>query len=190
MDEDQEQKKNKKYKNWIKAGLGLKYLKDGMECFCDELVEKKHCNLIRTIEDKTKLSSIHCDRCNVNTLQPNHVKVKGKCPLQHIKCNCLHPGGKVMCSNNVCGVIYDEIIRLHASHPPCPNWKNTDSRRWCTDPWSVARCFVNAPGYEGKNSASEIDCAGLLHVLINSKEIHSLLSFSSSGPNVFAQVKL
>ncbi|XP_060555276.1 uncharacterized protein LOC132716112 [Ruditapes philippinarum] len=187
MDGVEEQNRKKRYRNWIKGGLGLKYLKNGLEDFCDEMVKQQHRNLKKTVEEKINVSDIQCSSCNVSTLQPNHVKVKGKCPLFHIKCNCLHPGGNKMCPHNVCGVMYDEIIRLHASNPPCPNWKNTNSKRWCTDPWSVAKCFINASGYEEKSSASEIDCSGLLHVFLNSKGMRSLLTFSSTGPNVFAK---
>ncbi|XP_053383433.1 uncharacterized protein LOC123543917 [Mercenaria mercenaria] len=183
------QLENKKYRNWVRAGLGIKYVKDGLEPFCDHVVNQQHADILHKVQQKHNLSAVACGLCDVRTLQPDHVQSKNRqCPLGQTHCNCLHPRGKTSCPNNVCGAIYDEIIRRHASTPPVPYWRNTDAHQWCTEPWAVAKCFINAPGYEHKLRATEIDCSGLLHLLINNIEFHHHIQSGISGNDAFSKV--
>ncbi|XP_053383430.1 uncharacterized protein CXorf38 homolog [Mercenaria mercenaria] len=183
------QLENKKYRNWVRAGLGIKYVKDGLEPFCDHLVNQQHADILDKVKQKHNLSAVACGFCDVRTLQPDHVQTKNRqCPLGQTHCNCLHPRGKTSCPNNVCGAIYDEIIRRHASTPPAPYWKNTDAQQWCTEPWAVAKCFINAPGYEHKTRATEFDCSGLLHLLIDNLEFHHHIQNGISGNDAFSRV--
>ncbi|XP_053390241.1 uncharacterized protein LOC128553147 [Mercenaria mercenaria] len=189
--EHQAQLKDKKYRNWVKAGLGLKYVKEGLEPFCDHLVNQQHTAILDKVKRKHNLSTVTCGRCDVRTLQPDHIQTKTRqCPLGQMYCNCLHSRGKISCAKKVCGAIYDEIIQLHASTPPAPYWKNTDAQQWCTEPWSVAKCFINAPGYEHKIRAVEFDCAGLLHVLLNNIEFQQHIKCAITGTDVFSRVRM
>ncbi|XP_053381340.1 uncharacterized protein LOC123561547 [Mercenaria mercenaria] len=186
----QDQLANVKYRNWVRGGLGIKYVKEGLEPFCDHLATQQHIYILNKVQQAHNLLAVSCGQCDVRTLQPNHVRTKNnQCPLGQTHCNCLRPGGKTLCPSNVCGAIYDEIIQLHASTPPAPYWKNTDARQWCTEPWSVAKCFINAPGYEQKTKASEFDCLGLLHVLINNKGFQQHIKCQISGTDVFSRVR-
>ncbi|XP_053381389.1 uncharacterized protein LOC123556510 isoform X2 [Mercenaria mercenaria] len=189
--EHKAQLKNVKYRNWVRAGLGIKYVKEGLEPFCDHLVNQQHIAILDKVKRKHNLSAVTCGLCDVRTLQPDHVQTKTRqCPLGQTYCNCLHPRGKISCANKVCGAIYDEIIQLHASTPPAPNWKNTDAQQWCTEPWAVAKCFINAPGYEAnKSRAVEFDCPGLLHVLINNIEFQQHIKCVITGTDVFSRVR-
>ncbi|XP_053382390.1 uncharacterized protein LOC123540685 isoform X1 [Mercenaria mercenaria] len=183
------QLENKKYRNWVRAGLGIKYVKDGLEPFCDHLVNQQHVDILDKVKQKHNLSAVACGLCDVHTLQPDHVQSKNRqCPLGQIHCNCLHPRGKTSCPNNVCGAIYDEIIWRHASTPPAPYWRNTDAHQWCTEPWAVAKCFINAPGYEHKTRATEFDCSGLLHLLIDNIEFHHHIHCIIDGNDAFSRV--
>ncbi|XP_053388304.1 dynein heavy chain-like protein 2 [Mercenaria mercenaria] len=183
------QLENKKYRNWVRAGLGFKYVKDGLEPFCDHLVNQQHVDIIDKVKQKHNLSAVACRLCDVRTLQPDHVQAKNRlCPLGQTHCNCLHPRGKTSCTNNVCGAIYDEIIRRHASTPPAPYWRNTDAHQWCTEPWAVAKCFINVPGYEQKTRATDFDCSGLLHLLINNLEFHHHIQCIIDGNDAFSRV--
>ncbi|XP_053388374.1 uncharacterized protein LOC123550235 [Mercenaria mercenaria] len=185
----QSQLKNSKYKNWIKAGLGLKYVNEGLKPFCDDLISQQHIDILNKLKQRHNVTIVKCGTCQWQTLQPDHVQTKSKqCPLGQVNCNCRHPGGKVACPNNVCGAIYDEIIKLHASTPPAPYWKNTDAQHWCTDQWSIAKCFINAPGYAQK-LPPEIDSSGLLHIIINNKGLHSHIQCVLSGNDVFSKVR-
>ncbi|XP_060551837.1 uncharacterized protein LOC132713318 isoform X3 [Ruditapes philippinarum] len=184
--------KNNKYRQWVKAGLGLGYLKEGLAPFCDGIGRQQHKDIINQIQQtKTPQPNIPCGACQITTLQPDHVRVsKGICPLKQDKCNCCFPNNKGPCPNNICGAIYDSIIQYHASMPPVPFWKNSDVQQWSEDPWSVIKCFINAPGYKDKTSAVDTDCTGLLHVIINNKYFHSHIGCNVTGPNnLFSKVR-
>ena len=186
-----QQLKNPKYRSWVKAGLGLKYVKEGLEPFCNDIVNQQHTDILDNVKRKHGLTTVTCGTCNLRTLQPDHVRIKhAGCPLQQKDCNCQYPKGKILCPNNVCGAIYDEVINLHSSRPPCPNWKNTDVGLWCSDPWAIAKCFINAPGYSQKSTASELDTTALLHVLINNRGLHTHLSTMITGSDAFSKVFL
>ncbi|XP_060554077.1 uncharacterized protein LOC132715108 [Ruditapes philippinarum] len=184
--------KNNKYRQWVKAGLGLGYLKEGLAPFCDDIGRQQHNDIINKIQQtKTPQPNVPCGACQITTLQPDHVRVsKGICPLKQDKCNCCFPNNKRPCPNNVCGAIYDSIIQYHASMPPAPFWKNSDVQQWSTEPWEVCKCFINAPGYKDKTSAVDTDCTGLLHVIINNKYFHSHIGCNVTGPNnLFSKVR-
>ncbi|XP_060598746.1 uncharacterized protein LOC132752440 [Ruditapes philippinarum] len=68
--------------------------------------------------------------------------------------------------------------------------KNTDALQWVTDPWSICKCFINAPGYEQKQSAGETDCTGLLHLMINNQYFHSHIGCDVTVTNnLFTKVR-
>ncbi|XP_060558998.1 uncharacterized protein LOC132719251 [Ruditapes philippinarum] len=177
--------KNNKYRQWVKAGLGLGYLQEGLAPFCDDIGRQQHKDIINKIQQtKTPKPNVPCGVCQITTLQPDHVRVsKGICPLKQDKCNCCFPSNKIPCPNNVCGAIYDSIIQNHASIPPAPFWKNSDVQQRTSDPWSLCKCFINAPGYKDKTSAVDTDCTGLLHVIINNRYFHSHIGCKVTGPN-------
>ncbi|XP_053386219.1 uncharacterized protein LOC123545283 [Mercenaria mercenaria] len=184
------QLENKKYRNWVKAGLGLRYLKEGLEPFSDDIVRQQHVDILNSVKQTCNVTTVNCGNCNLKTLMPNHVRISSRnCPLGQANCNCLYPRGKIVCPNNVCGAIYDTIVTVHNSRPPAPFWKNTDVKKWCTDPWAVAKCFINAQGYAQKTSAAEIDCSGLLHVIINNKSLHSHIQCIISGNDEFCKTR-
>ncbi|XP_053405594.1 uncharacterized protein LOC123565435 [Mercenaria mercenaria] len=179
-----------KYRQWVKAGLGLGYLKEGLAPFCDDVAEQQHKDILDNIKLTKNLPTVTCAQCALRTLKPDHVKIgKNQCPYGQANCNCCYTSGKIACPNNVCGAIYDNIIINHASTPPAPNWKNTQSQQWTGDPWSIAKCFINAPGYDQKTSAADIDCTGLLHVIINNKYFHNHVGCNLAGANVFSKVR-
>ncbi|XP_053405051.1 uncharacterized protein LOC123522859 [Mercenaria mercenaria] len=179
-----------KYRQWVKAGLGLGYLKEGLAPFCDDVAKQQHKDILDNIKQTKNLSAVTCGQCNLRTLKPDHVKIgKNQCPLGQANCNCCYTSSKIACPNNVCGAIYDTIITNHASTPPAPYWKNTQTQQWTGDPWSIAKCFINAPGYDRTTSAADINCTGLLHVIINNKYFHNHIQNNLAGANVFSKVR-
>ncbi|XP_060577573.1 uncharacterized protein CXorf38 homolog [Ruditapes philippinarum] len=184
-----------KYRQWVKAGLGLGYLKDGLVPFCNDIADQQHKEILQNIRSTKSLpSTVTCGNCQVETLKPDHKLVPGNagnkvCPLGQVKCSCCFKG-KIACPNNICGAIYDFIVQHHASTPPAPNWKNTDAQQWSTDPWSICKCFINAPGYEDKTSAGETDCTGLLILMMNNQYFHSHIACNvTKANNLFLKVR-
>ncbi|XP_060563142.1 uncharacterized protein LOC132722637 isoform X2 [Ruditapes philippinarum] len=189
------QLEKKNYRQWVKAGLGLGYLKEGLVPFCNDIADQQHKDILQNIRSTKSLpSNATCGSCQVDTLKPDH-KPAGNagnkvCPLGQVRCSCCFTKGKTACPNKICGAIYDYIVQHHASSPPAPNWKNSDAQQWSTDPWSICQCFINAPGYGQKKSASETDCTGLLHLLINNQYFHSHIACNVTGTNnLFSTVR-
>ncbi|XP_060561816.1 uncharacterized protein LOC132721516 [Ruditapes philippinarum] len=189
------QLEKEKYRQWVKAGLGLGYLKEGLVPFCNDIADQQHKDILQNIRSTKSLpSTVTCGGCQVETLKPDHKPVPGNagnkiCPLGQVKCSCCFKG-KIACPNNICGAIYDFIVQHHASTPPAPNWKNSDALQWVTDPWSICKCFINAPGYEQKQSAGETDCTGLLHLMINNQYFHSHIGCDVTVTNnLFTKVR-
>ncbi|XP_053391745.1 uncharacterized protein LOC128554496 [Mercenaria mercenaria] len=179
-----------KYRQWVKAGLGLGYLKEGLAPFCDDVAKQQHKDILDNIKQTKNLSTVTCGQCALRTLKPDHVKIgKNQCPLGQVNCNCCYTSGKIACPNNVCGAIYDNIITNHASTPPAPYWKNTQTQQWTGDPWSIAKCFINAPGCDQKTSAADTDNMGLLLMIINNKYFHNHIQCNVAGGDVFSKVR-
>ncbi|XP_060585902.1 uncharacterized protein LOC132741690, partial [Ruditapes philippinarum] len=183
-----------KYRQWVKAGLGLGYLKEGLVPFCTDIADQQHKDILQNIRSRKSLpSTVTCGSCQVETLKPDHKPLGNAknrvCPLGQVKCSCCFKG-KITCPNNICGAIYDFIVKHHSSSPPTPNWKNSDAQQWFTDPWSICKCFINATGYEQKQSAGETDCPGLLHLMINNQYFHSHIGCNVTGTNnLFSKVR-
>ncbi|XP_060575258.1 uncharacterized protein LOC132732778 [Ruditapes philippinarum] len=179
-----------KYRNWVKGGLAYKYLKQGLDDFADDIVKQEQSRILSSINCTPGTS---CNQCIVERLRPIHACITNfagnyECYWGQRKCNCLHLKKK-KCRLKVCDFIMEEILKSHGSTPPTPNWANTDIQKWCTEPWEVAKCFINAPGYSDTTKAADIDISGLLHVFINNTSLHSHLACSMAGKNIFIQVR-
>ncbi|XP_053391402.1 uncharacterized protein LOC128554179 [Mercenaria mercenaria] len=181
------QLKKSKYKNWVKGGLALKYLKDGIVGFVDEIVKLEHTRIIKEVKQTTVLV---CTHCNFRNLKPQHKHstdtTTGKycCPWGQVNCNCLDKKKKP-CPNKVCDTIFEEVLKCHSSTPPAPNWKNTDIHKWCSNPLEIAKCYIKAPGYADKVTINDIDVQGLLQILIHSINLQSHFDCNISGDDIF-----
>ncbi|XP_053389664.1 uncharacterized protein LOC128552648, partial [Mercenaria mercenaria] len=156
------------YRNWVRGALGLKYLKVGLERFCDTTVSKHHSEILTRLPTTANA----CTNCTEESLLPSHAKKN--CPNKS-KCLCLKkPHKRTTCPNGgFCSILHDQILDDHRFNDPL--LKNTDIQTWSSDPWSVATCYINTPGYKGKPSAKDVDCAGLLSIFINNTFFHKSL---------------
>ncbi|XP_060551480.1 uncharacterized protein LOC132713050 isoform X1 [Ruditapes philippinarum] len=156
------------YRNWIRGALALKYLKIGLEGFSDKAVHKQHNDLMENLGNS-------CNTCTEASLLPHK---PDQCPQQR-KHQCLctkdqKQKSRRMCPNGgFCGNVYNQIVYKHRFQDPL--FTNTDIQKWSSDAWSVGTCFVNTPGYKGKQSAKELDCSGLLSMCINNTDIEKML---------------
>ncbi|XP_045192113.2 uncharacterized protein LOC123548695 [Mercenaria mercenaria] len=188
MDHQSELEK-KKYRNWVRGGLAYKYLKEGIEGFADEVVQQEHTRILTVVSHTPGFT---CNQCCLRNLRPLHkcekepVTGRNKCPWSQSNCNCVHPK-KQACPYKVCDMIMEDILKGHGSTPPTPNWKNTEIQKWCIDPWEVAKCFINAPGYSDKTKAADIDTPGLIHIFINNINLQAHFSDNINGSDIFKQ---
>ncbi|XP_053391506.1 uncharacterized protein LOC128554274 [Mercenaria mercenaria] len=183
----QEELENMKYRNWVRGVLAFKYFKEGIKGFADDVVEKEHRRINQDV-----ISGRSCNQCSIRNLRPLHTCTKdhtgrNKCHWGQNNCNCLQTK-KQRCPDKVCDVIMEEILTNHASTPPSPNWKNTDIQKWCSAPWEIAKCFINAPGYSDKSRADDIDISGLLHVFINNISYKTHLSDNINKGDIFQKI--
>ncbi|XP_060558009.1 uncharacterized protein LOC132718323 [Ruditapes philippinarum] len=172
-----------KYRNWVRGVLAYKYLKKGLEGFADDVVKQEHKRILSAIYQKSSTTCKLRPKHECST----HCAGKNECLLSRIKCTCLY-AKKEKCRFQVCEHIMNDILGSHGSTSPTPNWENTDIQKWCTEPWEVAKCFINAPGYFYKTKA-DMDISGLLHVFINNASLHSHLACSMAEKNIFIKVR-
>ncbi|XP_053383644.1 uncharacterized protein LOC123537265 isoform X2 [Mercenaria mercenaria] len=161
--------KEEKYRNWVRGGLAYLYLKAGIKGFADDVVQQQHKHILHTVNNTPGLS---CNQCCVRDLQPLHKCEKdpdsgrNRCPRRQNICNCLSTKTKP-CPSRICDAIMEEILNNHGSTPPRPNWRNTDAQKWCSNPWEIAKCFIDLPGYSFQSKADDFDASALLQMFIN-----------------------
>ncbi|XP_053389221.1 uncharacterized protein LOC128552215, partial [Mercenaria mercenaria] len=156
------------FKNWIRGALGIKYLKLGIQEFAENSVQSHHFEIMKQLPSVGNV----CTNCTEDVLLPSHTQ--GQCPRKS-KCLCSkqRKNRRVCQSQRFCSKFYDKILFDHRFFDL--TLTNTDIQSWGTDPWSVATCYINTTGYRGKLSAKEVDCSGLLSLLINNTFIHRSL---------------
>lgn len=166
---------NTKYKNWVKGGLALKYLKDGLGEFADKVAKDAHNVVVQNVARERS-----CNACDLKTLKPLHSKNsettgKGNCLLSQNSCNCLRRNTNA-CPNSICDVLYDEIVKSHVKRNPY--WNNTNLSKWTNSPWEMAKCFINAPGYGNSQTAADTDVAGLLDLFRNHSHFQAHMPYA------------
>ncbi|XP_045214561.2 uncharacterized protein LOC123564806 [Mercenaria mercenaria] len=164
MDSHEQQLKNARYRDWVKAGLALKYLKDGIQEFVDDEVKAQWRNILEEVRKELRRPDATCNQCSIDILLPAHKR--GTCG-QGNRCFCRYDPQhrRRPCPNDVCGTIFDKIAQQHMNGRP--SWGNTDSTKWCTSHWEIAKSFIDGGGYVENVSAADTDCKGLLSIVTN-----------------------
>ena len=106
MPSHEEQVTDPLYWNWVRGGLGLKYLTEGLESFVDDTLKSVQRGYIDDIRNNTPgLQEVRCTECTTANILP--------CPTPGM-CN-LRKRGKI----NICSY-HDKTDKLKTSRP-CPN---------------------------------------------------------------------
>ncbi|XP_053390329.1 uncharacterized protein CXorf38 homolog, partial [Mercenaria mercenaria] len=178
-----------KFKNWIKAGLGVLFTKEGIEPFVhDEIKQFQQRCLSDICNNNGLVAGTTCSSCCTENVVV--------CPLDR-KCNAsrgicnFHRNSATQylplgCPNNICHNFKSKIQHAHRYFGP--SYKNTDATKWCSNPWEVAKCFMPPDGYKDATNKAETDFNGIISVIMNHKafqtKIHDDLSKTS---NIFEQ---
>ncbi|XP_045195855.2 uncharacterized protein LOC123551184 [Mercenaria mercenaria] len=164
---------NKKYRAWVRAGLALKYLKEGITDALDDSCRKQHAAFISDIYKQQGAKTFGCDKCSLNTLLPLHcTNKKGQCPqAKRQKCNCILENGRKPCPTNFCSSMYDAITKCHRF--ASPNWKNTNIHEWHNNYWEIAKCYISADGYKHVLNPATTDLSALLCILVNNMDLQN-----------------
>ena len=165
----QDRLQDSEYKRWIKSGLCLSYTKQGIEKFTDDRSKKTHAFIKAAVENqaivKTPDGGIQamnkiCDNAKV-------IKIGNKWSL-----GC--------CKD--CEIYLKEIQQLRKQSPfrfEQSNWENSDVLLWPSEPWEIAKVYMNKgqKSFKVQKSAKETDLSGLLnfidHCSVPWVDIHS-----------------
>ncbi|XP_060558434.1 uncharacterized protein LOC132718732 [Ruditapes philippinarum] len=179
-----DQLQNPRYKDWVKAGLSLKYFKDGIEVFVDTRLRLQQESLLNVLKRGLNLASIDCDECTLQNLLPHKSRSCGRGKL----CLCYTHQTRRTCPNRVCGRLNDQITLQHRYGSP--SWYNTDFAKWCSNHWEIGKCYLDRKGYKERTSAVDTDCKGLLDIIINDMFIHGFIDVPIDPPNdYFSKIK-
>ncbi|XP_053383472.1 uncharacterized protein LOC123540717 [Mercenaria mercenaria] len=163
-----------KFKNWIKAGLGVLYTKEGIEPFVHDEIEQFQQKCLSDICNNNGLpAGTTCSSCcteNVIVCPTDRICNVGrrKCKFHRNSATQYLPSG---CPNKICHNFKNEIQNAHRF---CgPSYKNTDATQWCSSTWEVAKCFMPPDRYKDVKNASETNFNGIVSVIINYKAFQS-----------------
>ncbi|XP_053391604.1 uncharacterized protein LOC128554347, partial [Mercenaria mercenaria] len=163
-----------KFKNWIKAGLGILYTKEGIEPFVYDEIETFQKKCLKEIYDRCRLpTGTKCSSCrteNIVVCPTNRI-----CNGDREKCR-FHRNNATRyiisgCPKKICHNFVNKIKYAHRFRDP--SFENTAATKWCSNPWEVAKCFMPPDGYKNVTNAAETDFDGLIGVIINYKAFQS-----------------
>ena len=168
-----EQVKKGKFQNWIRATLGLRYLKEGLATFISQEADEQYKNYVQYVLSLTKRSEYDCTNCTPENLLPNHGVENKKCNQTGIdNCFCAKRFRKNrrMCPQaSACGILYDAIIDEHTHK--APSWHNTNIEKWSSSSFEFFKCFISTPGYKTKSSFAQLDALALLSICQNNRKL-------------------
>ncbi|XP_053383427.1 uncharacterized protein LOC128549805 [Mercenaria mercenaria] len=178
-----------KFKNWIKAGLGVLYTKQGIEPFVHDEIEQFQQKCLSDICNNNGFpAGTTCSSCcieNVVVCPTNRIcnARRGKCSFHRNSATQYLPSG---CPNKICHNFKSEIQGAHRYYGP--SYKNTDATQWCSNPWEVAKCFMPPDGYKDATNAADTDFNGIISVIMNYEAFQMKIHDDLSKPyNIFEQ---
>ncbi|XP_053382072.1 uncharacterized protein LOC128549457 [Mercenaria mercenaria] len=174
-----------KFKNWIKAGLGVLFTKEGIEPFVYDEIKQFQQKCLSDICNNNGLpAGTTCSSCcteNVIVCPTNRIcnARRGICNFHRNSATQYLPSG---CPNKICHNFKNEIQHAHRYYGP--SYKNTDATQWCSNPWEVAKCFMPPDGYKDATKSADTDFNGIISVILNYGAFQSKISNKN---NIFEQ---
>ena len=114
-----------------------------------------------------------------------HASITGSCRPE--ACSSCNVSRAPDCPNNVCNVVQNEIIESHRKGEP--SFCNTNAKKWSTDAWEIAKCFI--PPITGYKFCTQLkaDFSAVINIIINCKHFDTLVSCDlDQDRNIFCQV--
>ena len=135
------------YIRWVQSSTCLGLAKESIESFALQRSNVLHQNVKTNLKDR----SSEYDMCK----HPKVVKVGNKWEM-----NC-------KCSG--CQSYIDALVSLCYKDFTfsAGNWNNADIRLWPTDPWEMAKVYMNPNQKANQTSPQETDLSGILNFLAN-----------------------
>ena len=153
--------------NWMKCSFAQRDVKTVLAEFVEEDINNLQKQMINNcLTSKGLPSNTICNHCRMQNLLP--CRTGKMCKFKNKSCS-FHKDASLQprrCpTNGLCDFICFGIIDHHRFRGP--SWKNTDASKWCTDSWTIAKCYMPPDGYLNAKSAEETDFNGVLSVIIN-----------------------
>jgi len=179
------------FRNWIRASLGLKYLKDGLVEFISSETRKQYDKHVGKTIQTACVQDYKCKSCLPDTLLPYHQVRNGQCNQGNPR-NCIcsrrTPNSRRICpEGGACGIFYDLITDEHTRKDPF--WLNTNFDQWSSANgfFEFIKCFISTPGYKAKSKFSQLDALALLSICQNNRRLN--LIFHGNGfPDLLEKV--
>lgn len=141
---------NQEYNNWIKAGLCLALTKEGLEDFANEKSREFHQTVVDNIQ-KANIPTAGCSMCNTGK-----ITFPGK-----IKIDCSHPYcQEFMKQIDQVGVDPNKGFKIGKA-----NLCNSNVQLWHSDPWELAKLFMNPGQQPAQKSANDTDISGIINFI-------------------------
>ncbi|XP_052785602.1 uncharacterized protein LOC128221167 [Mya arenaria] len=169
------------FESWVKACIGLRYIKDGTERMVEKEVKFQYDTIVANVEVKIG-TQYDCTECTIANLRPYHETAE--CILKQRKKYCLcdkedNPDRRRCPQDSACSQIYDAIWAAYREGP-FPGFPNSKVNQWSTNYWEFGKCFIQTQGYMNVTSAADTDAAGLLALCIHNKTLWDMLGESKS----------
>jgi len=168
-------KDSKVHRNWIRASLGLKYLKNGLVEFISREARTQYDKHVGKTIKTACVQDYTCKSCLPDTLLPYHHVRNGQCNQGNPR-NCIikrrTTNSRRICpEGGSCGVFYDLITDEHTNREPC--WLNTNFDQWSSANgyFEMIKCFISTPGYKTNSTFSQLDALALLSICQNNRRL-------------------
>ncbi|KAK3594499.1 hypothetical protein CHS0354_007138 [Potamilus streckersoni] len=150
--------KDPEYRNWLKVGLALYYLKDGLHSFIQGEVDAMHQSLLQSLYQSSIVPRPKCSICKSEELKQNR-KFRSPCP------------------SNLCDAWLDKLLLLHINPKSNINsFENCNVNDWPFVPWECAKLYMPRGQPQTNNGPAMSDSQALLTLMANCKHFHTKLS--------------
>jgi len=164
------------FRNWIRASLGLKTLKEGLVGFIENEAHRQYEQCVKQVKQNAGISDYNCNQCSFDTLLPlNQSNPNRRGNTQKRTC----PQG------GACGIFYDLVDKEHTK--TAPKWCNSNFDQWSSSHVEFIKCFIFTSGYNEKKSFEQLDALALLQICRNNRSLHATL-FDQSFQNLVDSV--
>ncbi|KAL3872339.1 hypothetical protein ACJMK2_040270 [Sinanodonta woodiana] len=165
--------KDPEYKNWLKVGLALCYLKDGLKSFIQNEVDDMHQYLLQKLYGGSAVQAPQCSSCKSKDVKQNRNtyvwKFRSPCP------------------SHLCDIWLAELLTLHIN--PTYNkiyWDNCDVTAWPFVPWECAKLYMPRGQPTANTGPAMSDSQALLTLMANCTNFHG--KFSQPGITLIKKV--
>ena len=142
------------YVNWYKTNRALNLTIDALRPVCLSEIISFHNTLVR-----------------MHTTSPC-----GKsCTHKDIKSHSKWGSWSITCPNKVCCQWLPDIVRARMTKSTRLNWENSDFSQWQTQPWQLAKIFMDSGQDIASISPVGTDAAGIVQLLLNCKIFKNIM---------------